>query len=174
MKYQSQTNTIITAFQYDEQNIDKSFSPTSVYLPPREVEYLESVLKSGMKFRSFLSHILLRHKHSFAKKAQKRYNIKKMIQTNKYVKRRFCFRPNPDDWVEVQMLGLGLGRSCSLIFVELLRMEMDATMEEKVPFITFVAMSTNNHLKPQSFFFRWNPKTHMIHKKYLYTPVPDL
>ena len=64
MKYllkQIERNHFETLFSFQEEPEKFFSSPTSIYLPPREAEFLESILANGWKMKDFLEHALKKY-----------------------------------------------------------------------------------------------------------------
>lgn len=163
-----QKNKFITQFSFDTQTDLYFDSSTSIYLPPREAEFLESLLRDGRKLKHFLNYALKKYNKLLIRNSDVNKRIRKRIQSRIEKKTRFCFRPDAKDWVEVQMMSLGLGISCCMVVLELIRLDMNSLLREFLERPEFVAIFTDSLRDFKSFSFQFNPTLRRIKKTYTY------
>ena len=143
-------------------------SPSCIYLPPREAEYINSLLKSKVKLKHYCSDILRKYNKYLIRNSGFRRNIKKQIQSREEKKLRFSFRPKHQDWIEIQMIGLILGISLSMVVLELIRMDMNELFRSFHSFLENVGMTTFSRKDTKTFRFTFNPSKSFLKKSYRY------
>ena len=162
-----QANQFKTEFRLEETK-EKIDNTVSIFLPPRESEFLNSLLSNGWKMKHFLKHALKKYQKILVRHTDQNRKIHKRIQSRSEKKERFSFRPNSSDWVEVQLLSLGLGVSCCIVVLELIRFEMNELLKKFVETLENVAMTTETLKQVKSFYFKYIPKTNTIKKNFIY------
>lgn len=167
--YQIQLSHFTSEFDLNssKEKADLNFT-TSIYLPPREAEYLHSLIKNGWNLREFLKHSLKKHGKILLRNSGKRTRITKRIQDKSEKKERFCFRPDPSIWVEVQMMSLGIGVSCCIVVLELLQLHMNELLNKFIEKMEDVGISTSLEPTFRSFTFQYFPKHSRVLKQYTY------
>lgn len=160
-------NQFKTSFCFADERMH-SFS-SSIYLPPQEAKFLLSLFAKKWRLRSFLKYAVKKYGGLLVQGYPKNLRIPKTIQSKVETKQRFSFRPDPGSWVEVQMLSLGLGVSCSMVVLELIRYEMKEGMEGSIKKSENVGMSIIPNPHTKYFLWKYNPKRKTIRKLYTFT-----
>lgn len=127
--YSFQNNSLVLNADLSE-HANQLLSSTSIYLPPREAEYFQSITKTEFNKRQIIQRLLKKYSKTLVRGYEYKLRIKKQIQSREEVKTRFSFRPTQQDWVQVQMLSLGLGMSCSMVILDLIKLEMNELLND--------------------------------------------
>ena len=164
---QIERNTL--AYEFGFSNLTAlNFTPSSIYLPPREAEFLDSMLNSGWKLRNFLIYSLEKYQKVLVRNMNPHRSIRKKIQSRVEQKKRYSFRPDPSSWVEIQLLAQGLGTSCCVVVLELIQLAMNELLGKFIEHLENVGISTSNLNHPKKFQIHYHPMKKKIQKIYKY------
>lgn len=150
-------------------------SSSSFYLTKRESEYLEQRIQQGEKLRNIIPQIHKKYAKLLIRRYRTRTKVKKTIQSREGKKKRFAYRPISDDWVEIQMMSLSLGISCSLAILELIRLEMDQFIREILSHVELIdAITTYSYPNFTSLTIHHYPHEHRTTYNHIYCPEIEI
>lgn len=152
------------------QKSNKTLSVTSVYLPPKESEYLAKALAKGITLQKYLNYLLVKHKSLLHMTIEKNSKARKRIQTKLDPKTRFAFRPKAEDWIEIQLISFGYGISCGIVILEMIRLEMNEALDEFYKVYKVDAIATFTDDRNLWFTITFKPLQQILVKTFHYRP----